>query len=161
MKQQTDNSSYLESPFMEIAIEEAKNAADSGEIPVGAVIVERSSGNIVAKASNRTKSDRRAIAHAEMIAIEKAMQKLNSEWLTGCDIYVSLEPCPMCAHAISLARIDRLYFAASDTKGGGVENGPRVFDSSSCNHKPEIYSGIKELESSSLLKQFFQSKRSN
>lgn len=158
MKLQTDNK-YLESPFMEMAIKEARFASENGEVPVGAVIANRESGQVVSKAANKTKSSRRATAHAEMIAIEEAMKVMNSEWLTGCDIYVSLEPCPMCAHAISLARLDRLYFAASDTKGGGVENGPRIFESKSCNHKPEIYSGIMEKESSQLIRNFFKAKR--
>ena len=105
------------------------------------------------------RSDHSAINHAEMLAIQKATKVLKNERLVGCDLFVSLEPCPMCAHAISIARLDRLFYAASDPKTGGVEHGPKIFESSSCHHKPEIHTGMMSEESSELLKNFFKNKR--
>tara|TARA_Y100000590_G_scaffold212348_1_gene240676 strand:+ start:8541 stop:9032 length:492 start_codon:yes stop_codon:yes gene_type:complete len=145
--------------FMQLAIELAKSASDNDEVPVGAVIVERKSSNILAAFSNQMRADHSAINHAEMLAIQKATKVLKNERLVGCDLFVSLEPCPMCAHAISIARLDRLFYAANDPKSGGVEHGPKIFESSSCHHKPEILTGMMSEESSELLKNFFRNKR--
>jgi len=143
--------------YMNMALKEALLAGELGEVPVGAVIIH--DGVVVARASNRVIRDRDPSAHAELLAIRAACGRLDSERLADCDLYVTLEPCPMCAHAISLARIRRLYFAASDEKGGGVENGPRIFHSSSCHHRPEIYGGIGAQTASQMLKDFFQARR--
>ena len=145
--------------FMQLAIELAKSAADNGEVPVGTVIVERKSSNILAAFHNQMRADYSAINHAEILAIQKATKVLKNERLVGCDLFVSLEPCPMCAHAISIARLDRLFYAANDPKTGGVEHGPKIFESSSCHHKPEIHTGMMSEESSELLKNFFKNKR--
>lgn len=137
---------------------EARAAAARGEVPVGAVIV-GPDGAILGSAGNRTRELADPTAHAEVLAIRAACAALGSERLTGCDLYVTLEPCPMCAAAISFARIRRLYFGASDPKGGGVEQGPRVFSHATCHHVPEIYGGIGEAEAAALLKEFFASRR--
>lgn len=137
----------------------AKKAGALNEVPVGAVIVDPKDNKIISKAHNLSKKKKDPTAHAEMLAISKACKKLGEERLTGFDMYVSLEPCPMCAQAISNARIRRLYFAASDEKSGGVINGPKIFSSSSCHHKPEVYSGMMEEEAGEILKNFFKSKR--
>jgi tRNA(adenine34) deaminase len=142
---------------MEIALREAKAAAAAGEVPVGCVIVR--SGEILAQAGNRTLTDRDPTAHAEILALRAAAKKLGSERLTDCDLYVTLEPCTMCAAAISFARIRRLYFGASDPKGGAVESGVRFFGSTTCHHRPEIYGGIGEAEAAALLKEFFAARR--
>jgi len=155
----TKNNSENSILFMGLTIELARTAFEKDEVPVGAVIVQRRNSEIVAAFSNQMRELRNAIAHAEMLAIQKATNVLSNERLLGCDIYVSLEPCPMCAHAISIARLDRLFYAADDPKSGGVKHGPMIFESSSCHHKPEVISGIMEKESSELLKKFFQSKR--
>lgn len=143
--------------YMNMALEDAAAAGARGEVPVGAVIIH--GGEVVARASNRVIIDRDPSAHAELLAIRAACGRLDSERLPDCDLYVTLEPCPMCAHAISLARIRRLYFAASDEKGGGVENGPRILHATSCHHRPEIYGGIGEQAASRMLKNFFQGLR--
>ena len=143
---------------MVLAIEEAKAAAARGEAPVGAVIVD-ATGGIVARAGNRTEEDADPTAHAEMLAIREAARTLQTPRLTDCDLYVTLEPCPMCAQAISFARIRRVYFGASDPKGGGVEHGPRVFSQPTCHHRPEIYGGLSGTETAALLKNFFAAKR--
>ena len=140
------------------ALAEAKDAAARGEVPVGAVVVD-ADGKVVARAGNRTEADADPTAHAEMLAIRAAAQALGSPRLTGCDLYVTLEPCPMCAQALSFARIRRLYYGAPDPKGGGVEHGPRIFAQPTCHHRPEVYGGIAETESSGLLKTFFAAKR--
>ena len=145
--------------FMKLAIELAKNAFEKDEVPVGAVIVERKTSNVIAGFSNQMRQNSIAIEHAEVLTIQQAMKVLKNERLVGCDMYVSLEPCPMCAHAISIARLDRLFYAASDPKSGGVEHGPRIYESSSCHHKPEVFVGMLASESSELLRNFFQSKR--
>ena len=142
---------------MGIAIAEAKAAAAAGEVPVGCVIAR--DGELLAKAGNRTLRDRDPTAHAEILALREAAKRIDSERLTGCDLYVTLEPCTMCAAAISFARIRRLYFGAGDPKGGAVESGVRFFSASTCHHRPEIYGGIGEAEASSLLKEFFAAKR--
>lgn len=143
--------------FMEEALKQAKLAFKKDEVPVGAIIVEN--GQIIATSHNQNISLSDPTAHAEILALRQASSLKNSHRLDGCDLYVTLEPCPMCAAAISLARIRRVYYAASDPKSGGVENGPRLFHSSSCHHKPEVYSGMSEAESKTLLTIFFQSKR--
>jgi tRNA(adenine34) deaminase len=143
--------------FMQTALEEARAAAARGEVPVGCVIVR---GNaVIARAGNRTIADKDATAHAELIAIRAASTALASERLAGCDLYVTLEPCAMCAAAMSFARIRRLYFGTGDPKGGAVEHGVRFFASATCHHRPEVYGGINESECAALLKDFFQARR--
>ncbi|MGC1466998.1 MAG: nucleoside deaminase [Pseudolabrys sp.] len=143
--------------FMQNALDEARNAAARGEVPVGCVVVR--DGEIVARAGNRTLADRDPTAHAELLAIRAAAAALGSERLSDCDLYVTLEPCAMCAAAMSFARIRRLYFGAGDPKGGAVENGVRFFASPTCHHRPEVYGGINESESGVLLKEFFAARR--
>jgi tRNA(adenine34) deaminase len=140
------------------AFAEAEKAADSGEVPVGAVIVDKL-GHILAVAGNRTLTDRDPTAHAEMLAIREAAAKTGSERLVDCDLYVTLEPCAMCAGAISQARIRRLYFAAADEKMGAVEHGPVFFNQPTCHHKPEVYGGIGEHRARLLLTDFFKPRR--
>ena len=144
---------------MQMALEEAEAAARRGEVPVGCIIV-APDGCLLARAGNRMRELADPTAHAEILAIREAALKLASERLAGCDLYVSLEPCPMCAAAISFARLRRLYFGASDPKGGGVEHGPRVFSHTTCHHVPEIYGGLSEVEAGAILKAFFAHKRS-
>ena len=139
------------------AFEEARAAAAAGEVPVGAALVRK--GSIIAAAGNRTLRDRDPTAHAEMLVIREACAALGSERLVDCDLYVTLEPCAMCAAAISFARIGRLYYAASDPKGGAVEHGPRFFSQPTCHHRPEVYGGIRESEAAQLLREFFQARR--
>lgn len=151
----------IETPFlslMEDALAEARAAALRGEVPVGAVIVDPQ-GRIVARAGNRTRELNDPTAHAEMLAIRQACAALGSERLIGHRLYVTLEPCPMCAGAISAARIERLYFGASDPKSGGVLQGPRVFQHPQCHHNPEIYDGIAGDDSAKLLSDFFAARR--
>jgi tRNA(Arg) A34 adenosine deaminase TadA len=140
------------------ALAEAEAAAERGEVPIGAVVA-GPDGELLAAAGNRTRELADPSAHAELLAIREACARLGSERLTGCDIYVTLEPCPMCAAAISFARLRRLYYGAADPKGGGVEHGARVFNHRTCHHKPEIYPGLDEERASALLKAFFQEKR--
>lgn len=142
---------------MELALAEARAAATRGETPVGAVIVK--GGAVIAAAGNRPRALKDPTAHAEVLAIRSACAALQNERLTGCYLYVTLEPCAMCAAAISFARIRRLYFGASDPKGGAVENGPRFFSQATCHHAPEIYGGLRERESADLLKKFFAERR--
>ena len=142
---------------MELALEEAKQAAERGEVPVGAVIVKN--GKVVSSAGNRTIELGDVTAHAEILAIREAGTKLGNERLNDCDLYVTLEPCTMCAAAISFARISRLYFAAEDVKGGAVENGVRFFGDPSCHHVPETYSGLGESQARTLLLEFFKLRR--
>ena len=143
--------------FMDLALKAAEKAGNSGEVPIGCVIVR--DGKVVAAASNRTLTDRDPTAHAEILAIRDAARKLDSERLTGCDLYVTLEPCTMCAGAISFARIRRLYYGAADPKGGAVESGVRFFASPTCHHVPEIYSAVGDNEAAALLKEFFKARR--
>ena len=143
---------------MATALEEARAAAARGEVPVGAV-VSGPDGQVLARAGNRTRELNDPTAHAEMLAIRAAGAALGSERLIGCDLTVTLEPCPMCATAISFARIRRLYIGASDHKGGGVEAGPRIFDQPTCHHAPEIYGGFSATEASQLLVSFFAIRR--
>lgn len=143
--------------FMAAALGQAEAAARRGEVPVGAVIV--SQNRIVAAAGNETRARNDPTAHAEMLAIRQAAGLLGRERLGGADLYVTLEPCAMCAAAISFARLRRLYFGASDEKGGAVVNGPRFFSSPTCHHAPEVYSGLSETSSAELLQGFFRERR--
>jgi tRNA(Arg) A34 adenosine deaminase TadA len=140
---------------MEQAIAEAERAAARGEVPVGAVLVGAASGTVLAASGNRVMELHDPTAHAEMLVLRAA----GKERLDACDLYVSLEPCAMCAAAISLARVRRLYFGAYDPKGGAVEHGPRWFQQPTCLHRPEIYGGIDETRAAALLRQFFQDRR--
>ncbi|MCA3610881.1 MAG: nucleoside deaminase [Methylobacterium sp.] len=139
------------------AFAQAKAAGLRGEVPIGAAILHE--GQVIAAAGNRTRELKDPTAHAEILAIRLACEALASERIGDCDLYVTLEPCPMCAGAISFARLRRLYYAASDPKGGGVEHGPRVFSHATCHHAPEIYSGIRQSEAAELLRGFFASRR--
>jgi tRNA(Arg) A34 adenosine deaminase TadA len=143
---------------MDLALVEAERARELGEVPIGAVIV-GADGAVLVKAGNRTLALRDPTAHAELLAIREACAKLGSERLSGCDLYVTLEPCAMCAAAISFARIRRLYFGASDPKGGAVEHGPRFFTQPTCHHAPEVIGGIGETRAAALLRQFFAERR--
>jgi tRNA(Arg) A34 adenosine deaminase TadA len=142
---------------MDLALEQAKAAAKRGEVPVGAVLVR--DGSVIARAGNRTRELNDPTAHAEILVIRDAANTLQSERLTGCDLYVTLEPCAMCAGAISFARLGRLYYAASDPKGGGVDHGGRFFNQPTCQHTPQVYSGIGEAQASEILKEFFRVRR--
>jgi tRNA(adenine34) deaminase len=142
---------------MDMALQEARLAAAGGEVPVGCIVVRGS--EVVARAGNRTVTDRDPTAHAEIIAIRQAAAHLGSERLEDCDVYVTLEPCTMCAGAIAFARIRRLYYGAIDPKGGGVDSGVKFFASPSCHHRPEVYGGLAEVEASALLKEFFRERR--
>ena len=141
------------------ALAEAAAAAARGEVPVGAVLVEAATVRVLAASGNAVETERDPTAHAEMIVIRAAAAALGVPRLEGCDLYVMLEPCAMCAQAIAFARIRRLYFGAYDPKGGGVEHGARIFAQPACNHRPEIYGGIAEREAGRLLKRFFQDRR--
>ena len=143
---------------MDLALDEARAAAARGEVPVGAVIT-GPEGEVLARAGNRTEEQRDPTAHAEILSIRQACRVLASPRLTGCDLYVTLEPCPMCAQAISFARIARLYWGAADPKGGGVEHGPRVLHQPTCHHRPELYPGIAEAACGNLLRDFFSARR--
>lgn len=143
---------------MEIALAEARAAAGRGEVPVGAAVVSET-GEIIARAGNRTLELKDPSAHAEILAIRAACASLDNERLIACDLYVTLEPCAMCAAAISFARIRRLYFGAEDSKGGAVEHGPRFFAQATCHHAPEVYGGIGDREAADLLRRFFQDRR--
>jgi tRNA(adenine34) deaminase len=143
---------------MALAIGEARAAAARGEVPVGAVIL-APDGTVLASAGNRTLELADPTAHAEMLAIRAAAARLGSQRLIDCDLYVTLEPCPMCAAAISFSRLRRLYFGAGDPKGGAVEHGVRLYASPTCHHAPEVYSGIGESEAAGLLRDFFASRR--
>jgi tRNA(Arg) A34 adenosine deaminase TadA len=145
------------------ALDEAAAAGAAGEVPVGAVLVD-GAGHIIAAAGNRVERDHDPTAHAEMLVLREGARQIGAagqgaRLLAGCDLYVTLEPCPMCAAAIGLARIRRLYFAAYDAKGGGVEHGPRIFHQPTCNHRPEIYGGIAEAAGAELLRRFFRALR--
>ena len=140
------------------ALDKAVAAGAAGEVPVGAVLVD-GAGDIIAAAGNRVERDHDPTAHAEMLVLREGARRLGATLLAGCDLYVTLEPCPMCAAAIGLARIRRLYFAAYDAKGGGVEHGPRIFDQPTCNHRPEVYGGIAERTAGELLRRFFRARR--
>ena len=143
--------------FMALALDEARAAGARGEVPVGCVIVR--DGKVVASAGNRTLTDRDPTAHAEIVAIRSACAARGTERLSDCDLYVTLEPCAMCAGAVAFARIRRLYYGAPDPKGGAVDNGVKFFASPSCHHRPEVYGGLAQAEASALLKSFFQERR--
>lgn len=143
--------------YMQLALAQAREAADSGEVPIGAVIVKE--GKVIAAGRNGPRERHDPTSHAEIEAIRAAARALGEERLEGCELWVTLEPCAMCAGAISHARIARLYYAASDPKGGAVEHGARVFEHAQCLHRPEVYSGMGEVESAELLRGFFRSKR--
>jgi tRNA(Arg) A34 adenosine deaminase TadA len=144
---------------MELALEEAERAGKRGEVPVGAVVVEVGTGTVLASAGNRVEELRDPTAHAEMMALRAAAARQGAPRLTDCDLYVTLEPCAMCAAAISFARVRRLYFGAGDPKGGGVEHGPRIFSQPTCHHRPEVYGGLDEARAAALLKDFFEARR--
>ena len=148
-----------ENKYMILALDLARAAAAAGEIPVGAVLVNGLTGEVVAKASNRTEADHDATAHAEMLVLKEGGKFFGTPRLVDCDLYVTLEPCPMCAAAISMARIRRLYYGAYDPKSGGIEQGPRVFSQPTCHHKPEVYGGIHEQDCSAVMKDFFKDRR--
>jgi tRNA(adenine34) deaminase len=143
--------------FMDMALEEARAAGERGEVPVGCVIVR--AGEVIARAGNRSIADRDPTAHAEIVAIRHAAARLASERLEDCDLYVTLEPCAMCAGAVSFARIRRLYYGAGDPKGGAVDNGVKFFAAPTCHHRPEVYGGLAEAEASALLTDFFKERR--
>jgi tRNA(adenine34) deaminase len=142
---------------MNLALEEARKAQSAGEVPIGCVIVR--DGMVIAAAGNRTLADRDPTAHAEVLAIRAAAQKLGSERLVDCDLHVTLEPCTMCAAAMSFARVRRVYYGAPDPKGGAIDNGVRFFASPTCHHRPEVYGGIGEAASAALLRGFFEGRR--
>ena len=144
---------------IDLAIEEARLAAGRGEVPVGAVLIDAETGAVLAQAGNRTEELNDPTAHAEMLVIREATAAAGSPRLENCDLYVTLEPCPMCAAAISFARLRRLYYGAFDPKSGGVDHGPRIFTQTTCHHAPEVYSGIEETRCSELLKDFFAERR--
>lgn len=143
---------------MRMALEEARLAAEAGEVPIGAVIADPA-GEVIAKAGNRVVGPKDPTGHAELLAIREAAQKFGSERLEGCSLYVTLEPCAMCAQAIAFARISRLYYGADDEKGGGITVGARIFNQPTTHHKPEVYGGILEKEAAKLLRDFFKSRR--
>lgn len=146
------------SGFMELALEQARMAAAAGEVPVGAVLVD-AAGAVLAATHNRVERDKDPTAHAEMLAIRQAAAARGDVRLPDCDLYVTLEPCPMCATAISFARLRRVYWGAADPKGGGVENGPRIFAQATCHHRPELFGGIAETDAAALLRDFFKARR--
>jgi tRNA(adenine34) deaminase len=143
--------------FMQLALEQARHAAARGEVPVGAVLTR--DGKVIASSGNRTRELSDPTAHAEIAVIREAARLLQNERLDGCDLYVTLEPCAMCAGAISFARLRRLYYGAGDPKGGAVDNGPQFFAQATCHHAPEVYAGIGEGEAAELLRDFFVKKR--
>lgn len=145
--------------YMDIALEEARAAAARGEVPVGAVLVDGSTGKVLARAGNRTEGAADPTAHAEMLVIREAAASAGEPRLAECDLYVTLEPCAMCAAAISFARIRRLYYGAEDPKGGGVDHGPRFFEQPTCHHRPAVYGGIAAREAGDLLREFFRERR--
>jgi tRNA(adenine34) deaminase len=143
--------------FMDMALAEARTAGERGEVPIGCVIVH--GGAVIARAGNRTVAERDPTAHAEMLAIRQTAASLRSERLEDCDLYVTLEPCAMCAGAVAFARIRRLYYGAADPKGGAVDNGVKFFASPTCHHRPEVYGGMAEAEAGALLQSFFKERR--
>jgi tRNA(Arg) A34 adenosine deaminase TadA len=144
---------------MAVALAEAEAAAARDEVPVGAVLVDGTTGAVLAQSGNRVEELHDPTAHAELLVIRAAAAAGEAKRLPGCDLYVTLEPCPMCAQAIAFARLRRLYFGAYDSKGGGVEHGPRIFEQPTCHHRPEVYGGIAETRAGELLKAFFKAKR--
>jgi tRNA(adenine34) deaminase len=155
----TPSDSKQKPDFMGEALAEARRAAAAGEVPVGAVLVEAASGEILARAHNLVEQDADPTAHAELLAIRAAAARLGAKRLTGADLYVTLEPCPMCAAAISFARLRRVIFGAYDPKGGGVDHGPRIFEQPTCHHRPEVVGGVQEQACGALLQDFFRERR--
>jgi tRNA(Arg) A34 adenosine deaminase TadA len=145
--------------YMTQALLEARAAAARGEVPIGAVVVDISTGKVLAAAGNETEQNNDPTAHAEILALQRACRAKGAPRIPDCDLYVTLEPCPMCAAALSFARIRRVYFGAYDPKSGGVEHGPKIFDHPTCHHKPEVYGGIEEQACSEILKEFFRDRR--
>ena len=145
--------------YMIQALLEARAAAARGEVPIGAVVVDTQSGAVLAAAGNETEQNNDPTAHAEILALQRACRIKGAPRLPECDLYVTLEPCPMCAAALSFARIRRVYFGAYDPKGGGVEHGPKIFSHPTCHHKPDVYGGIEEQACADILKEFFRDKR--
>lgn len=143
--------------FMDLALEQAENAEKAGEVPIGCVIVRDNA--VIARAGNRTLTDRDPTAHAEILALREAARQLGSERLINCDLYVTLEPCTMCAAAISFARIRRLYYGAADPKGGAVDSGVRFFASPTCHHAPDVYPSVGENKAAAMLREFFKARR--
>ena len=148
-----------DSSYMAMALREAENAAARGEVPVGAAVVDGTTGEVLARAGNRVEALNDPTAHAEILALRKAAAALGTPRLPECDLYVTLEPCAMCATAISFARIRRLYFGAYDPKGGGVEHGARFFGQPTCHHAPDVYGGFEESRAAELLQRFFNDRR--
>lgn len=144
-----------ETTYMTLALEEARAAQTYGEVPVGAVVVEATTGRVLAQTANRVEQDRDPTGHAELLALRATARELGTPRLTECDLYVTLEPCAMCAQAIAFARIRRVIFGAYDPKGGGVEHGPRIFSQPTCYHAPEVIGGMEEAACAALLKEFF------
>ncbi len=149
----------LHQGLMEKAMDQARAAAERGEVPVGAILVDAAQNAILASAGNRVEELNDPTAHAEMLVIREATARTGTPRLEHCDLYVTLEPCPMCATAISFARVRRLYYGAYDPKSGGVDHGPRIFQQATCHHAPEVYGGISETEAAELLRAFFQERR--
>ena len=145
--------------FMQLALDEARRAAGAGEVPIGAVLVDGLTGEVLARAHNLVDTQADPTAHAELLAIREAARMRGAKRLETCDLYVTLEPCPMCAQAISFARLRRLYYGAADPKGGGVEHGPRIFSQPTCHHRPDVYGGIDEAAAAALLRDFFRDRR--
>jgi tRNA(adenine34) deaminase len=145
--------------YMQQALAEAEKAAAAGEVPVGAVLVDADSGAVLAAAHNRVDTDHDPTAHAEMLVIRAVARERGEKRLAACDLYVTLEPCPMCAQAISFARLRRVYYGAADPKGGGIEQGPRIFSQPTCHHRPEVYGGFEEVRAGELLRDFFRIRR--
>jgi tRNA(adenine34) deaminase len=145
--------------YMQQALAEAEKAAAAGEVPVGAVLVDADSGAVLAAAHNRVDTDHDPTAHAEMLVIRAVARERGEKRLAACDLYVTLEPCPMCAQAISFARLRRVYYGAADPKGGGIEHGPRIFSQPTCHHRPEVYGGFEEVRAGELLRDFFRIRR--
>lgn len=146
-------------PYMRLALDEAHAAAERGEVPVGAVVVERTTGEVIARSGNRTEAGHDPTAHAELVALRAACAAKSSPRIPDCDLYVTLEPCTMCAGAIAHARIGRLFYGASDPKGGGVEHGAKFFTQPTCHHRPEVQAGLLAEESAELLRAFFRTRR--
>ena len=144
---------------MQMALDEARAAVAREEVPVGAVIVHGPSGRVLSRAHNEVETLSDPTAHAELLAIRRAASAAGTPRLQECDLYVTLEPCPMCAQAIAFARLRRVYYGAEDPKGGGVDNGPRIFSLSTCHHRPDVYGGIRESEAAELLRDFFAARR--
>lgn len=144
---------------MDIALAEAAAAAAAGDVPVGAVVVDAATGAILARAGNRVEALTDPTAHAELLVLRQAAAIRGAARLPDCDLYVTLEPCPMCAQAVAFARIRRLYFGAYDPKGGGVDHGPRIFTQPTCHHRPDVYGGLAESRCAALLTDFFEARR--